>query len=347
MKVVVLTTSYPRHADDYAGRFIADAVERLEERGVEVDVVAPGAFRDFGLAYNGGIPNNVKRRPWAAPPLVASMARAVRRAARSADLVHAHWLPSGAVAAVSRKPFVVTLHGTDVALARYAPQLARPVLRRARAVVAVSRALADEARRLGAREVHVIPNGVAIPPEVGPEADPPEVLFAGRLSPEKGVEELLAAAEGLRLVVAGDGPLRPRVPGALGFVARPELERLYARAAVVACPSRREGFGVVCAEAMAHGRAVVASSVGGLLDLVEHDVTGVLVPPWDPPALRAALERLLGDSELRGRLGAAARERVTALCSWENVIDATLAVYEDALEQSRAAGPAAARTRTR
>ena len=63
MKVVVLTTSYPRHAGHAAGRFVADAVERLRERGVEVDVVAPGRFRHFGIAYGAGIVGNLRRRP--------------------------------------------------------------------------------------------------------------------------------------------------------------------------------------------------------------------------------------------------------------------------------------------
>ena len=330
---VVVTTSYPRDESDYAGRFIADAVERLRARGIEIAVVSPRDFRHFGAAYGSGVVQNLRRRPWAAPLFLASMARALRRAARDADLVHAHWLPNAAVAALAGKPFVVTLHGTDVALARRAPWAARPVLRHARGVIAVSRALADEARRLGAGEPHVIPNGVELPPDLGEEADPPEVLFAGRLSPEKGIEDLLAVADGLRLVVAGDGPLRERVPGALGFVSRPELGRLYARAAAVACPSRREGFGVVCAEAMAHGRPVVASAVGGLLDLVVHEETGLLVPPRDPPALRAALERLLADRPLREQLGAAARKRVAELCSWDAVTDATIRVYERALSE--------------
>ena len=66
---------------------------------------------------------------------------------------------------------------------------------------------------------------------------------------------------------------------------------------------------MACAEAMAHGRPVVASAVGGLLDLVEDGVTGLLVPPGDVAALRSALERLLADPELRARLGAAARAR--------------------------------------
>ncbi len=129
VKVVVLTTSYPRHEGDHAGRFIADAVERLRERGIEIEVLAPGAFDDFGLAYGDGVPANLRQRPWAGPLLLGSMALAARRAARGADLVHAHWLPAGAAAAASGKPFVVTLHGSDVELAKRAPWLARPVLR--------------------------------------------------------------------------------------------------------------------------------------------------------------------------------------------------------------------------
>ena len=112
---------------------------------------------------------------------------------------------------------------------------------------------------------------------------------------------------------------------------RDELSRLYASAAVVACPSRREGFGLACAEAMAHGRPVVASAVGGLLDLVVDEETGLLVPPGDVPALRAALERLLDDRTLRARLGARGREHVAALCGWERVTEATLAVYRESV----------------
>jgi glycosyltransferase involved in cell wall biosynthesis len=335
VRVAVLTTSYPRHPDDHAGRFVADAVDRLRATGVEVDVVGPGAFPDFGLGAGDGVLANARRRPWLAPPLLASMALAARRAARGADLVHAHWLPPGGAAALAGRPLVVTLHGSDIELARRAPRLARTVLGRARVVIAVSKALAEEGRALGARDVRVIPNGVELPPEIAPEAAPPEILYAGRLAPEKGVEELAAAATGLPLVVAGDGPLRSLFPGALGFVPRPELERLYSRAAVVVCPSRREGFGVTCAEALAHGRPVVAGAVGGLLDLVVEGETGLLVPPRDPAALRAALERLLADPELRRRMGARGREWVARLCSWERVTDLTLAAYRDATAGSR------------
>src|SRR3954467_14615962 len=160
MKVAVLTTSYPRFAGDAAGRFVADAVQHVRSAGVEVDVVSPATFRHFGIAYGAGVVGNLRAHPartLALPAMLSSFVRAARRAARDADLVHAHWLPSGAVALASGKPFVVQLWGTDVELARRARPLARAVLRRARLVICASNALADSARELGAREVRVIP----------------------------------------------------------------------------------------------------------------------------------------------------------------------------------------------
>ena len=332
MRVGVLTTSYPRFPGDAAGRFVADAVEHVRARGIEVEVVGPEQFRNYGIAYGHGVVANLRRRPWLAllvPALLGSFVRAARRV--DADLLHAHWIPAGWVAARTQKPYVVQVWGTDVELARRLPRLARHVLGGARLVIAASTSLAERARQLGARDVRVIPSGVEIPPQVGEEAEPPEVLYAGRLSPEKGVLELVEAARGMDLVVAGDGPLRPRVPGARGFVPHDELQRLYARAAVVVCPSRREGFGVACLEAMAHARPVVATAVGGLRDMVVDGETGVVVPARDPAALRAALERLLADRALRRRLGGAGRERAREHFSWETVTDATLAAYAEAV----------------
>lgn len=334
MRVVVLTTSYPRGPDDVAGAFVRDAVEELRRAGAEVEVVSPAVLRHFGIAYGDGIAGNLRRSPWKAlllPLFLVSFARAARRAARGADVVHAHWLPSALPALATRKPLVVQLWGTDVELARRAPWAFRPLVRRARIVLCPSQALAEAAQQLGARDARVVAPGVTVPEDIGEPDEPPHVLFVGRLSEEKGVLELLEATEGLSRVIVGDGPLRNRVPDAVGFVAPGELGPYYERAAVVACPSRREGYGVVAREALAHARPVVASAVGGLLDAVEDGVTGILVPPGDAAALRAALERLLADGELRARLGSNARARAQERLGWERATRETLAAYEAAL----------------
>ena len=147
MRVAVLTTSYPRYPGDAAGRFVADAVEHVRSRGVDMEVIGPEQFRNYGIAYGYGVLGNLRRRPWLGlfvPALLASFVRAAR--AVDADLLHAHWLPSGWVAARSGKPYVVQVWGTDVAIAARAPALARGVLRGAQLVIAASRGQADRGR---------------------------------------------------------------------------------------------------------------------------------------------------------------------------------------------------------
>ncbi len=334
MKVVVLTTSYPRHAADPAGVFVRDAVEHLRAHGVDVEVVSPASFQHFGIGYGSGIVGNLRAAPWKIallPAFLVAFALAARKAARGADLVHAHWLPSGFAALAAGKPFVVQLWGTDVELARRARWLFRPILRRARVAVCASNALAADARELGARDVRVIPSGVAIPATVGPPDEPPHALYIGRCSEEKGVLELAEAARGLPLVLVGDGPLRAQLPQALGFVAPSEVGSYLERAAVVVCPSRREGYGVVAREAMAYARPVIATSVGGLPDAVIDGETGLIVPPRDVEALRAALERLLGDAELRARLGAGARRFAEERLGFDTAATATIDLYKTVL----------------
>ena len=121
------------------------------------------------------------------------------------------------------------------------------------------------------------------------------------------------------------------MPAALGFVPPDELGPYYERAAIVCVPSRREGYGVVAREAMAYGKAIVTTGVGGLADAIDDGVTGLVVPPGDVAALRAALERLLADAGLRDRLGRAAREKAQATYAWPVATEATIAVYRDAI----------------
>jgi len=323
MKVVVLTTSYPSPEHPVAGNFVAAAVDGARALGVDVTVVSPKDFHHFGIAYGSGIAQNLRASAWRAallPAFVLAYARKARAAARDADLVHAHWLPSALAARATRKPYVLQLWGTDVALARRAPILARPLVRGAEAVIVASEFLRKEAVALGARRVAIVQPGFRIPAQVGEPDDPPHVLFAGRLSPEKGIVEFLEASDGVHRVIVGDGPLRPGVPEAVGFVPPDEVGSFYARAAVVCAPSRREGFGFGPREAMAYGRPVVATRVGGLADLGPGSV---LVPPRDGAALREAIVSLLADVDRRRELGREARSNAVPLAaSAEHLIDA-------------------------
>jgi glycosyltransferase involved in cell wall biosynthesis len=326
VKVLVLTTSYPRGADDPAGGFVAATVEAARARGVDVEVVSPAAFRHFGIAYGHGIVGNLKARPWLALLLPAFFWNFRRAARRDCDLVHAHWLFAGAVAATLGRPFVVQVWGTDVELARRAPWLVRWILRRARLVIGASRFLGEEARALGAREIRIVPSAMSIPGMVGEPDEPPHVLFAGRLSWEKGIEDFLAATAGLDRVIVGAGPVD--VPESVGAVPPAEIGRYYERAAVVCVPSRREGYGMVAREAMAYGRPVVATAVGGLLDAVDDEVTGLCT---DASGLRGAIDRLLADAELRARLGAAGREKARREWSPDAASSGLVAAYETAV----------------
>ena len=179
--------------------------------------------------------------------------------------------------------------------------------------------------------VHVLPYGIRLP-EPRPLPSDPVVLFVGRLECVKGADVLLRAlpavldaVPGARLEIVGDGPERTRLTQLAvtlgltgrvsfkGWVTRDELLCAYERAAVVVVPSIwHEAFGLVAVEASGTGRPVVASAVGGLAELVDDDVTGYLVPPYDATALANALIRVLGDPDRARRMGQAAAKKAQA-----------------------------------
>jgi glycosyltransferase involved in cell wall biosynthesis len=184
-------------------------------------------------------------------------------------------------------------------------------------------------------------------------ATPAEALtvFACRqLFPRKGIRFLIQAAAtlrgrypGIRLVIAGDGFERPeleRLAGELGiadvttflgWVPNEDLPKYFRSAAVSVIPSLEEGFGIPAAEAMGCETPVIASDAGGLPEVVEHEVTGLIVPRGDANALAAALDRLLGDPALRRRMGKAGRERALRLFDWDRTAAELEQVYEKLL----------------
>jgi len=134
--------------------------------------------------------------------------------------------------------------------------------------------------------------------------------------------------------------LRSRVVFA-GGLPHERLAERYAAAAVLVNPSLSEAFGMSLAEAMASGLPVVATTAGGMPEVVEDGRTGLLVPPDDAPALAAAIRRLLGDGSLRASLGRAGRARAEALFGWETVAAGLRAVHAEA--RARALGRAGRR----
>ncbi|MEZ0067180.1 glycosyltransferase involved in cell wall biosynthesis [Streptacidiphilus sp. MAP12-20] len=236
----------------------------------------------------------------------------------------------------------------------------RALNRRVDAYVAVSTAVAETSSRVlpAGKKIRVIPSMVQDDleelahntprPDFLPDHDG-YLLFVGALGRHKGLDVLLEAHRRLRhtvpLVLIGtmcrDEPdvRGPGVTVALN-VATPQVMAAWRHASVAVVPSVwQEGMGRVAVEAMFAGRPVVASDIGGLKDVVEDGVTGIRVPPGDAGLLAQALDRLLDDPVLRGRMGDAGRKEASRFTAGV-VTPQLLRVFEDVLEERRRTAPA-------
>ena len=304
--------------------------------------------------------NSLQRRALGAAEHLPGMLRH-RRAAADADVVHYQWLTAPAADAylLPRGPaLVMTAHGflrgTDGG-----PQGNR-VLERMDAVVALTEYGAERLRKSGAvapDRVHVIPHGAfdyltrlpaedPLPAELA-GADGPVILCFGLIRPYKGVDVLLRAfaeLDGAELWVVG----RPlgvdiaelerlatdaagRVRFVTRFVADSQVPAIMRSADLVALPYRDVEQSGVLYTALAFGKPIVASSVGGFPEVADAGGEGTpalrLVPPGDPAALAAALGELLADDAERERLGAAALAAAKGPYSWDSVARRTLDLY--------------------
>jgi glycosyltransferase involved in cell wall biosynthesis len=253
-------------------------------------------------------------------------------------------LPAAALAGVpvrvgSRRELNPDKTGGQIALQRHA-------YRCAQAIVANSSAAKSELEREGvpAGRIHVIPNGVLPAGNVRETRPVRTILTVANLRREKAHEILLQSAAllaashpDLRYLVAGDGP-RAAELGALARALRIEdrveflghvddVPALLARADVFALPSRSEAFPNAAMEAMAAGLPVVASAVGGLLDLIDHGRTGLLVPVDDAGALAAAIERLALAPDRARHIGAAAQEDMVTRYSFDRMVHSFEELY--------------------
>ena len=223
------------------------------------------------------------------------------------------------------------------------------------AVVAISRYEAKEGARIGiaASRIRVIHNGLAKAPPAAANCvwDDPRlrVLFVGRLDRQKGFDIACEALRGLEATahmravgeaIHGQRARPLSVPSnveLLGWRGADEIAGLLEKADVVVMPSRWEGFGLVAAEAMRAGKPVLATSVGGLPEVVEDGVTGIIVPPENPVAIRDAIRGL--DRAKAVEMGAAGRRRVERLFTADRMNRELIELYRDRMRGAR--GPQA------
>ena len=252
--------------------------------------------------------------------------------------------------ALLRRPLVLTTHCSAIATFRPETPLGwlligparvfeRMAVRRADAVIVLTERVREAYLRRGlttADRVHVVPDGVRLaafrqPESTVDEPDPPVVLYCGRFAPEKGWADYVDAAGILarsgvvaRFAMAGDGNELPHCRARLrrlgiestvdllGHLERPEIAAAVKSATLVVIPSRHEEMGGTVLEAMAAGRPVVVTDVGGLPSVVGHGEAGVIVPAWDPAALAEAIRGLLDSPAERAQLGKAGAVRAAA-----------------------------------
>ena len=261
------------------------------------------------------------------------------------------------LAAARWLPVVISLQGGEPD-GRFAahPRVFRSLLRRAAAVTACATSLLRQARELAPAagpRLTVVPNGVDVEhfsDGVRHHHPRPYLLAAGRFTPQKGFDVLLEAASRMQAIrsarvdvlIAGDGAEDDRLRRLaeqhrlttsvcfLGAVDAERMAALYRGALGVVVPSRWEGLPLVCLEAMASGRPVVASNVDGIPDAVLDGQTGLLVRPDDAGALAIALERLVADPALADRLGAMGSQRAREAFAWPGIAERYLAVFSRA-----------------
>jgi glycosyltransferase involved in cell wall biosynthesis len=351
-----------RHVASLSAGLVAGA-------GVEVTIYGPAdTERQFGFTGSGArfVPVEIPPSP---QPRDAAAVRTLRRALRAdpPDVVHAHGLRAGLVAALARPagcPLVVTWHNQVLAQGlrgRVYRQVEGYVARAAEVTLGASGDLVERAAALGARDARL--GAVAAPTlapatrsaaqvrdDLGVAPDRPLVLSVGRLHPQKGYDVLVAAASRWRtrqpvpvVVIAGSGPAYMRLAAQISHQRAPvilaghrtDVPDLLAAADVAVVTSVWEARQLFAQEAMRAGTPLVATAVGGLPDLVGDGA--LLIPPGDVDALDRAVRSLLDDADLRAGYGRRGAERAATWPTESDTLAQVLAVYGEVAGRMRGA----------
>ncbi|MFI5242950.1 MAG: glycosyltransferase [Gemmatimonadales bacterium] len=337
-------------AAGYAVRVVAPhapgAALRETQHGVDIVRARYGPDSLERVGYTGSLRNPMRASllaPVMLPPFIARLWSVAAReaAAFRPNVVHAHWwMPAGWIARRMSVPYVVTSHGTDVRLLEKPMwrKLAAPVMESAAAVTTVSEFLANDVRRFFpglSGKIVVTPMPIDVERFEGgaetPKVSPPRVLFAGNLIASKGVDVLIDAMAIVRgrgvsceLAIVGEGPEESRLRARAarlglgdavrwsGFVSQRDIPSEYGAATVTVLPSRgqAEGLGLVLAEALLAGSAVIGAAAGGIPEIVVDERTGLIAKDGSAEDLARQIERMLTDHELRKRTIAEGRALV-------------------------------------
>jgi glycosyltransferase involved in cell wall biosynthesis len=357
------------------GQHVASLTRGLAAGGATVTVCGPAATEEqFAFTALGGrfVPVEVPANPTAADYRAVGVLR--RALSRPVDVVHAHGLRAGLVAALARPaaPLVVTWHNAVLATGwrGHASRLSeRVVARRATVNLGASEDLVARAAALGATDARLVPVAApTLPPsrrsrsavhaEFKVSANQPLILSVGRLHPQKRYDLLVDAAARWRtrkpppvVIIAGSGPsylsLAARISAARAPVTllghRSDVADLLSAADLAVVTSDWEARQLFAQEALRAGVPLVATAVGGLPDLVGE--AAVLVPPGDVDAVDRAVANLLGDAERRDRLRRDGLARAATWPTEAETVAAVTAVYADVASLGGRAGPLDRRAR--
>jgi glycosyltransferase involved in cell wall biosynthesis len=282
------------------------------------------------------------------------------------DLLQIHWpfphgmmgLPASILLGI---PMVFSFHGAELMLANkfgFVTNILRWLLPLAKGVTANSSFTAGLIHKLYDGTVTVIPYGLTIeakPPQQCPPLEVPRLLFVGRLDERKGLRYLLEALllvlakQPVRLRIVGKGILEQEIKSQchallldnvvdfLGFVSKEELASEYAGCDIFVLPAivdskgDTEGLGIVMIEALAHQKPVIASAVGGIVDVIQSGTTGLLIPQKDPEALAEAILSLLLDPITATEMGKRGLADVQVRFSWHCIIPIWQQVFATAI----------------
>jgi glycosyltransferase involved in cell wall biosynthesis len=284
------------------------------------------------------------------------------------EVLHVHWpFPHGVMAFLPKwlngVRIVGTCHSAEIAMASKS-KLTTAVLARclqaADANTANSSHTARLIREISGEVAHVLPYGATIKIKAASHSSEPFLLFSGRLIARKGVCYLLEAmpriveSHPIKLIITGDGPERLPLAAQVeklglsrwvefaGFVTNERLSELFRTCTVYVHPAiyddrgDTEGLGVVLIEALLNRKPVVASNVGGIVDVIKDQDTGLLVPEKNPQALASAVLRLLDNPVEASRLGARGYDYASEFFDWERITDDLEQLYFGTLEHSAA-----------